>query len=201
MHRNRFFHPIGFSGHRKRPRQFRLAAFTIAESAFTLSAIAIAAVAIYASMTRINDYASTNRLNTCATSIVQDQIDRFLSESPFSYYMGTTGSANQIPIDLTTTAGTNTVVDIYDDPDAVISGTTAAQADLSGTSALAYSMVTGTMTSVVSDTTVQSSGANAGITGANLTIFLKKIDVTLNYKFRGRTYQVRMNALRVPNKI
>ena len=164
----------------------------IVEAAVVVACLSMMAVAIYSSMTRINDFATTNRLSSLATSIVTDQAERALGATGF-LYVGPGSSSNTTPTELTTGTTTATV-GIYVDPDISVSGTNVAQLQVSNTAAASFALITGTMTTVVTDRT----DLLVSSTGAATLPLIKQTNVSLSYKYRGRSYQVSTSTLRAP---
>ena len=58
-------------------------AFTYAEMMMALAILALVAASTFAAMSQANRFAITNRVYTCAQTLVQNQIDTFLSVGPF----------------------------------------------------------------------------------------------------------------------
>lgn len=145
----------------------RRAAFTLAEVMVGLGLFGITAAAAVSAMLHMNNNAALSRLQTGASTVAQNQIDLCLSDSPFN------PQKSQIPPALTigtTNAGssTNPTVPVYTDPKTGM-------------------QVMGWMVTEV---------ANTGTTynSANLNIF--RITVTVNYRYRGRSYSVKMGTMR-----
>lgn len=128
--------------------------------------MAVLSVAIPPALLAMNSYATVARLNTLASAIALNQIELVSTDAPFS------PPDNQIPVDLI--VGTQTKDDpadpiiIYDDPN---SETT----------------ITGKMTTTVEDPGYRQNGYD---------LYLRRITVTVTYKFRNQTYQVRMRTIR-----
>jgi prepilin-type N-terminal cleavage/methylation domain-containing protein len=150
----------------KLSHRFR-AAFTLAEVMVALGLFGITAAAAIAAMLRMNNNAALSRLQTGASTVAQNQIDLCLSDSPFN------PQKNQVPLELTvgpTYAGTasSPTIPVYTDPKTGI-------------------QIMGWMTTEVADT-------NTLLSGNNLNVY--QITVTVNYKFKGRPYVVKMSTLR-----
>lgn len=128
--------------------------------------MAVLSVAIPPALLAMNSYATVARLNTLASAIALNQIELVSTDAPFS------PPDDQIPVDLM--VGTQTKDDpadpiiIYDDPN---SETT----------------ITGKMTTTVEDPGYRQNGYD---------LYLRRITVTVTYKFRNQTYQVRMRTIR-----
>src|SRR5437879_7810837 len=74
------------TGHAKHPflrKTSRLDGFTYAEMMMALSILALVAASTFAAMSQANRFAVTNSVYTCAQTLVQNQIDTFLSVGPF----------------------------------------------------------------------------------------------------------------------
>lgn len=157
-------------------------AFSLLETLFALFAIGFVISVLYYSLTRINQFATANRLQTCAYAIVQDQIDRALNAHAFNPTAVPTPSIPpEFPCLTGTTAvgvtvTTSTAQAIYTDP-AMVSGT-ALVANLPSNA-----MVSGTLSIAVTATTdrvTTGSGTNAVISTGTLQL----VDVVLQYNYR-----------------
>jgi len=149
----------------------REAAFSLLEVMVACGLLAITAAAAIGTLIRMNYYASLSRLQTGASTVAQERIDRILEDGPFN------PRKDQIPEVLavgTQTVGTeaNPTVPIYTDPE---------------TSEV---VVYGWLTSTVTETT-QSWGP--------WTMKLRNAEVTVAYKFRDKPYSVRMSTVRSPD--
>jgi type II secretory pathway pseudopilin PulG len=147
------------------------AAFSIAELMVACGILAIAAAAAIGSLVRMNHNAALSRLQTGASTIVQERIDHILEDGPFNL------RKNQIPDMLvvgTQTIGTeaNPTIPIYSDP------------------ATKEVMVLGWLTSTVTETN-RAYGP--------WSVKVRNADVTVGYKFRGKPYTVRMCTVRSPD--
>jgi type II secretory pathway pseudopilin PulG len=152
-------------------RSTRRAAFSLVELAVACGLLAIAAAAAIGGLIRMNHNAALSRLQTGASTIAQERIDHILEDGPFNPKKG------QIPDMLAT--GTQTVgsesnptVPIYTDP---------VTKDV---------VVLGWLTSTVTQST-HSYGP------WEVTVF--NAEVTVEYKFRGKPYSVRMCTVRSPD--
>jgi hypothetical protein len=116
---------------------------------------------------QMNMSATSNRVYTCAETIAQNQIDGFLSAQPYSPQL------SQIPTELVTGTTTSTVP-IYTDP---ASGGTLS--------------VSGTMTRVVEDLALTQL-----TNGKTDNLDARRINVTIDYTFKGRAYQVSLSSVR-----
>lgn len=148
-------------------RKYRLVAFTLAETMVALGLFGITSAAAVAAMLRMNNNAALSRLQTGASTVAQNQIDLCLSDSPFN------PQKSQIPPELTvgsTSTGsvTNPTVPVYTDPKSGL-------------------QVLGWMVTDVADT---------GTVYNSIGLNVYQITVTVNYKFKGRSYTVKMSTLR-----
>jgi prepilin-type N-terminal cleavage/methylation domain-containing protein len=157
----------------KSSTRFRRAAFTLAEVMVALGMFGIMAASSVAAMLRMNNNAALSRLQTGASTVAQNQIDLCLSDSPFN------PQKNQVPPALTlgtTNAGTeaNPTVAVYTDPK-TYSGETEKR------------KVMGWMITEV---------ANTNTKVGTQDLYVYRVTVTVNYKFKGRSYSVKMGTLR-----
>ncbi len=146
---------------------FRRAAFTLAEVMIALGFFGITAATAVSALLRMNNNAALSRLQTGASTVAQNQIDLCLSDSPFN------PQKSQVPPALTlgtTNAGTvsDPTVAVYTDPKSGM-------------------QVMGWMVTDVAN-------ANVVLNGHDLYIY--QITVTVNYRFKGRFYSVKMGTLR-----
>ena len=151
----------------KLSNRFRRAAFTLAEVMVALGIFGITAAASVAAMLRMNNNAALSRLQTGASTVAQNQIDLCLSDSPFN------PQKSQVPPALTlgsTSTGTssNPTIAVYTDPKSGM-------------------QVMGWMVTDVADT-------GTTLNGFNLNIY--RVTVTVNYRFKGRAYSVKMSTVR-----
>jgi len=137
--------------------------FTFIEIMVALAIVAVVAAAAFWSLTAANRQASANRLFTAGQAIAQNQIELFQTDGPFNPQL------NQIPLSLQIDTRAKQNVVIYTDPlnDNVI--------------------VTGTLTTTVSDPGITFSGANLN---------MRQVTVKLNYTYAGHNYVVSMNSMR-----
>ncbi len=127
----------------------------------------ITAAAAVAAMLRMNNNASLSRLQTGASTVAQNQIDLCLSDSPFN------PQKSQVPPELTigstsTGSSTNPTVPVYTDPKTGL-------------------QVMGWMVTDVADT---------GTVYNTINLNTYQVTVTVNYRFKGRLYNVKMSTLR-----
>lgn len=143
------------------------AAFTLAEVMVGLGLFGITAAAAVSAMLHVNNNAALSRLQTGASTVAQNQIDLCLSDSPFN------PQKSQVPPALTpgstsTGSSSSPTVPVYTDPKTGM-------------------QVMGWMVTEVANT-----GTTYG--GNNLNIY--RITVTVNYRFRGRSYSMKMGTMR-----
>ena len=133
--------------------------------------LALTAAAAIGTLVRLNHFAALSRLQTGASTVAQERIDRILEDGPFN------PRKNQIPAILE--VGTQTVgseasptVPIYIDPET--------------NEVVVYGWLTSTVTE-----TMRSYGP--------WSIKLRNADVTVGYRFRDKAYSVRMSTTRSPD--
>jgi len=146
---------------------FSRAAFTLAEVMVGLGLFGITAAAAVSAMLHLNNNAALSRLQTGASTVAQNQIDLCLSDSPFN------PQKSQVPPALTlgttsTGSSSNPTVAVYTDPKTGL-------------------QVKGWMVTEV---------ANTGTTYNGNSLNIYRITVTVNYRFRGRSYSVQMGTMR-----
>jgi hypothetical protein len=157
----------------------RAAAFTFVEALVAISLVSVGVATSLTALLKVNSIACMARNATGAQTFAQNEIDKFLSYSPFNpQKTNPTDGTPQIPkdpnnspptYDLTLGTHTYTNVPIYKDPDNGI-------------------VVIGTITTVISDVT-QSYNGN--------TIPMYQAAVTVTYNYLNRTYTSTASTLRV----
>ena len=157
-----------FCNSMKLSAHLRRAAFSLAEVMVAVGIFGIMASSSIVALNQMNNRAFVSRCQTGASTVAQNQIDLILSDMPFN------PQKNQIPPELTigtTTLGSasNPTVPVYTDP---------------RTGGI---VVNGWMTTTVADT---------GMTVGGVALAVYRVRVTVNYKFRGKTYAVTMNTMR-----
>jgi type II secretory pathway pseudopilin PulG len=145
------------------------AGFTLVETLFGLSMLALLGAGTFWTMNWMNVYATGARLYSEATAKAEQQIDTILTAGPFD----PTASPQLIPSALTLGTITQNGVLIYKDP---VNGQT---------------IVTGTMTTTVADTGLTNT---VGGTSTNLNIW--QATVTVSWTFRGKNYSVSLDTMR-----
>jgi prepilin-type N-terminal cleavage/methylation domain-containing protein len=205
------------------PRPLRLrAGFTLIEIVVALAVLGTMAAGVYIGFNAINTYAVSSRLYSEAQTAAQNQIDLVLSKEPFDIIAAKISGTfdptlNKIPAELMnvseldalalsgvtfpTTAPTATPATtssyypyypyyrtgsgapikkqafIYQDP---VTGTV---------------LVTGTLTTTITDAGMTSSFINA-----NTDLNTRRANVTVTYTFRGRDYTLSMDTLRTADQ-
>lgn len=140
---------------------------TLTEVLVALMVLILAAASVYWSYMQINQLAAATRLSTAATMLVQRQIDLIQSDCPFIPQ----GSSHTVPSELALGTTTQSPVLIYADP-------------LS-----AGNMVSGSMTTSVSDISVSASNQYA-----------YRATVTLSYNYRGTASRAVMSTIRASDQ-
>jgi prepilin-type N-terminal cleavage/methylation domain-containing protein len=142
-------------------------AFTLMEVVMALAVIGTMGAGCYVGFNSLNTYAISSRLYTEAQTCAQNQIDLILSKGPFDPVN------NKIPTVLTTGSTTTPNVFVYTDP---VTGNV---------------IVTGTMTTTVTDL-----GTSMTFAGSTTNLNTRRATVTVNYTYRGKTYNVSMDTMR-----
>lgn len=203
----------------------RRAAFSLIEIVIALAVLGTVASGAYIGFNAINAYAVSTRLYSEAQTAAQNQIDLILSKEPFditaAYPSGSSGgfspSLSKIPAELMITSELDTVAASgVSFPTAAPTATPATTSSYypyypyfrTGTGgalskqAFIYQdpisgtvVVTGTLTTAVTDTGMTSDFINAG-TKLNI----RRATVTVSYNFRGRDYAVTMDTLRTADQ-
>ena len=172
-----------------------VAGFTLVETLIALGVTGAAVTVLYAAFTKMNDFAQASRINSCAAAIVQARLDKALAIRPFVPITGAdplvNSGSNTTPSDFML-CGTNTVllgtpctetVNILIDSDAL------------STSGTVQVIMTGTLSTLVDNASIQTGGTTA----SSGTVQLRRVNLNLNYQFRGRNYNVQMTCLRAPD--
>jgi hypothetical protein len=134
-----------------------------------LAILALIAASTFAAMSQANRFAITNRVYTCAQTIVQNQIDTFLSVGPFNPQL----NPALIPSELATGTTTTNNVSIYADTET------------------AATVVSGTLTRTVVDL-----GLTQTTNSVTDNLNTRRLTVTLAYTFAGKNYSIVMSTLR-----
>ncbi len=142
----------------------RSAAFTLTEVLIALAMIGLMASSAIWALVIINSNASVSRLYTGAMTAAQSQIDLILSDTPFDPQLDEYPAGGELAL------GTQSqTIPIYTDP------------------ATGNVVVSGTMTTTITDPGLQ-------INGNDLNTY--QATVTVTYQFRNRNYTVTMSTLR-----
>ena len=133
-----------------------------------IAIIGITMTAFVMTMSRLNESASITRNATGASTVLQNQIDLLVSDGPFNPQKTNSDGTPQIPPELV--LGTHVIdnAPIYREPATGI-------------------VVSGTVTTTVTDMSVVLSG---------ITMPIYQADVTVTYTYRSRNYTVRRSTLR-----
>jgi type II secretory pathway pseudopilin PulG len=149
------------------------AAFSLLEVMMACGILAITAAAAIGTLVRMNHYAALSRLQTGASTVAQERIDRILEDGPFA------PKDTAVPVPQVLQVGTQTVgteadptVPIYTDPE---------------TNQVS---VYGWMTSTVTKSNIDYGPWHMEV---------RRADVKVEYKFRGKSYSVRMTTMRCPD--
>jgi type II secretory pathway pseudopilin PulG len=151
------------------PKTSNQSAFTLAETLVGMGMLAMVAAGSLWTMNWMNVYATASRLYSEATAKAEQQIDTILTKGPFDPL----ANPPQVPDELTLGTATQNGVLIYRDP---VSNQT---------------VVTGTMTTTVSDT-----GLAGTVGGTATSLNLRQATVTVAWTFRGKDYSVSLDTLR-----
>ena len=173
----------------------RSLAFSLVETLIALGLIGIAVTALYTSFVKVNDFAESNRLSTCAFEIVQARVDKALSVRPFTPVNGAdpflSTSGNPLASSLML-CGSNTVtlgVPCKETVNILINS------DALATSGSIQAVVTGTLTTLVNNASI----VTGGTTSTSGSVQLRSINIRMDYQYRGRPYNVQMTCLRAPD--
>jgi prepilin-type N-terminal cleavage/methylation domain-containing protein len=197
------------------------AGFSLIEIVIALAVLGTMAAGVYLGFNGINTYAVSTRLHSEALMAAQYQIDLILSRGPFDITAAYTSgsfdpSLNKIPAELMTTAELNALANSgVSFPTAAPTATPAitssyypyypyyrTESGLLAKEAFIYQdpvtgeiLVTGTLTTTITDTGMQSNFINN-----NTNLNIRKAKVAVNYTFRGRAYTVEMDTLRTADQ-
>jgi prepilin-type N-terminal cleavage/methylation domain-containing protein len=143
-------------------------AFTLLEVTVAIALAGIGVAATIGALTKVNAFASVARNLTGATTVVENQIDLLISDSPFNPQKNNPDGTIQVPPELILGTHVTNNVPVYKEPATGV-------------------VVGGTMTTTVVDI----SGTYNGIT-----IPMYRATVTLTYTFLSRNYTVTMDTIR-----
>ncbi|XHR29378.1 MAG: type II secretion system protein [Chthoniobacteraceae bacterium] len=187
--------------------------FTLIEVMVTVGVIGLFVGAAYLGLLKLNSYATSNRLYTCASQMVQEVIDQALSVRPF--YPATSGTSAD-PFDqkrnsngvgglptglmLSDTLGTAKVtkIPVYLDAGVLSTGTTASLKTTSDVLSSA-TVVQGTLTVLTNEASITTGGATASPSLSG-TSYLRRVSVSLSYQFCGQTFNIQRTCLRAPDQ-
>jgi prepilin-type N-terminal cleavage/methylation domain-containing protein len=201
------------------------AGFTLIEIVIALAVLGVMAAGVYIGFNAINTYAVSSRLYSEAQTAAQNQIDLVLSKEPFDIaaakISGTFDPAlNKIPVELMTVAELNALAasgvtfpsaaptatpattssyypyyPYYRIASGVDAGKLAKQAFIYQDPVTGSVVVTGTLTTTITDAEMTSSFINP-----NTDLNIRRANSTVTYTFRGRDYTVSMDTLRTADQ-
>jgi prepilin-type N-terminal cleavage/methylation domain-containing protein len=189
------------------------AGFSLVEILIALVVLGTIASGAYIGFNAINTYAVSSRLYSEAQTAAQNQIDLVLSKEPFDITAAKISGSfdvtlNKIPLELMTVAEldavspalassppptTNQYYPYYRDgsnPNVLKKQAFIYQDPVNGNV-----LVTGTLSTTITDATLTSSFINP-----NTDLNVRKANVTVTYTFRGRLYTVSMDTLRTADQ-
>jgi type II secretory pathway pseudopilin PulG len=143
-------------------------AFTLTEAAMAIAIIGITMTAFMMTMSRLNESASITRNATGASTVLQNQIDLLVSDGPFNPQKTNSDGTPQIPPELVLGTHITNNAPIYREPATGV-------------------VVSGTVTTTVTDMSAVLSG---------ITMPIYRADVTVTYIYRSRNYTVTRSTLR-----
>ena len=199
------------------------AGFTLVEIVIALAVLGTIASGAYVGFNAINTYAVSSRLYSEAQTAAQNQIDLVLSKEPFDIIAAKISGSfdpalNKVPVELMTTTELDALAASgVTFPSAVPTATPAATSsyypyypyyrdgnnpNVLKKQAFIYQdpvngniLVTGTLSTTITDASLTSSFINA-----NTDLNVRKANVTVTYTFRGRLYTVSMDTLRTADQ-
>jgi type II secretory pathway pseudopilin PulG len=143
-------------------------AFTLTEAVVALSIVTVGLGSFITGMTKLNEQASISRNATGAGTVLQNQVDLMLSHGPFNPQKTNEDGSVQIPPELTVGTHVTNNIAIYREQSTGI-------------------IVSGTLTTVVTDASQVVSG---------MKMWLYRANITLNYVYRGKTYTASRSTVR-----
>ena len=143
-------------------------AFTLVEVIVAISLAGIGVATTVAALTKINSIACIARNMSGATTLAQNQIDLLLSDSPFNPQKNNPDGTIMVPPELTVGTHVTNNVPIYKEPTTGV-------------------IVSGTLTTVVTDISATYNG---------FVIPIYQASVTITYTYLTRNYSVSMNTTR-----
>lgn len=144
------------------------AAFTLIEAIVALAIIGIGLGSFVMGMTKLNQQASISRNATGAAAILQNQVDLILSDGPFNPNKTNEDGTPQIPPELTVGSHVINNTPIYREPTTGV-------------------IVSGTLTTTITDITQVFSGMTMTMYQANLSV---------SYFYRGVIYSASRSTIR-----
>ena len=142
--------------------------FTLTEAIVALSIATVGLGSFITGMTKLNEQASISRNATGAGAVLQNQVDLMLSHGPFNPQKTNEDGSVQIPPELTVGTHVTTGVAIYREQSTGV-------------------IVTGTLTTVITDASQLVSG---------MKMWLYRANITLTYNYRGKTYTASRSTIR-----
>ena len=206
---------------------WRRAAFTLSEIVVALAVLGTMASGVYVGFNSINTYAVSSRLYSEALTAAQNQVDLILSKAPFdvsgAYVSGSFNPAlGKVPAELMTTAELDALAT------SGVSFPTAAPTATPATSSSYYpyypyyrtgagqplqkqafiykdpvtgnSIVTGTLTTTITDPALTMSYINSLNNNQPWPLNIRKANATVSYTFRNRNYTVSLDSMRTANQ-
>ena len=209
--------------HIQRPALLR-AGFTLTEIVIALAVLGTMASGVYIGFNAVNTYAVSSRLYSEAQTAAQNQIDLVLSKEPFDILAAKISGSfdptlNKIPVELMTVSELDALAasgvtfptaaptppatsssyypyyPYYRIPSGADTGKLAKQAFIYQDPVTGAVLVTGTLTTTITDTGMQSSFINP-----NTDLNTRRANETVTYTFRGRDYTVQMDTLRTADQ-
>lgn len=143
-------------------------AFTLVEVIVAISLAGLGVATTVAALTRINAVACVARNLSGATTVVQNQVDLLISDSPFNPQKTNPDGTLMVPPELT--VGTHVInnVPIYKEPSTGV-------------------IVSGTLTTVITDVSPTYNG---------FVVPMYQATVTVTYSYLNRNYSVTMDTIR-----
>lgn len=150
------------------PQVLGMKGFTLVEAMVAIALASIGIAACVEALTKMNSMASSARNLTGATTVAQNQIDLLLADSPFNPQKTNPDGTLQVPPELTIGTHVTNNVAVYNEPTTGV-------------------IVSGTMTTKVTDASVLYNG---------FTISIYQATVTVAYIYLSRAYSLTMSTVR-----
>ena len=203
----------------------RRAGFTLIEIVIALAVLGTMAAGVYIGFNAINAYAVSSRLYSEAQTAAQNQIDLILSKEPFDIIAAKISGSfdpalNKIPVELMTVSELDSVAasgvtfptaaptatpaatssyypyyPYYRIPSGADAGKLAKQAFIYQDPVTGTVVVTGTLTTTITD-----AGLTSNFINNNTDLNTRRANVTVSYNLRGRDYVVSMDTLRTADQ-